>query len=94
MSVAVRPETTEIIGLSGPVEDGTVVGLTCRTRGARPAAWITWYNGSAPFAETPTDDVALRVSERIEELWLISGEKLIIKEIRLFRPKFRDRPCL
>ena len=61
--VAVRPERTEIIGLNGPVEDGTVVGLTCRTSGARPAAWITWYNGSAPFAETPTDDVALRVSE-------------------------------
>ena len=49
--------------MSGPVEGGTVVGLTCRTRGARPAAWITWYNGSAPFAETPTDDVALMVSK-------------------------------
>ena len=62
VSVSVRPEMTEIIGLNGPVEDGSVVGLTCRTRGARPAAWITWYNGSAPFAETPTDDVALMVS--------------------------------
>ena len=69
--VAVRPESTEIIGLNGPVEDGTVVGLTCRTRGARPAAWITWYNGSTPLAETPTDDVALRVS-----LWWLAGKCL------------------
>ena len=69
-----RPEATEIIGLNGPVEDGTVVGLTCRTRGARPAAWITWYNGSAPLAETPTDDVALRVS-----LWCLAEKNVCLR---------------
>ena len=77
--VIVRPATTEILGLSsGPVEDGASVGLTCRTRGARPAAWITWYNGSAPFAETPPeDDVALRVSSELmrESLCLESNYK-------------------
>ena len=72
--------------MSGPVEDGTSVGLTCRTRGARPAAWITWYNGSAPFAETPpVDEVALRVSsEEMRER--LSPERVNLQKFKIHGP--------
>jgi hypothetical protein len=58
----VRPETTEVLGADSALEQGSVVSLMCRTRGARPAAVITWYNGSRPFAEQPAGQVALQVS--------------------------------
>ena len=60
-SVAVRPFATEIHGAESPVEQGSVVNLVCRTNGSRPAAVLTWYNGSQPFATQPTGQVALQV---------------------------------
>ncbi|GAB6028139.1 hypothetical protein CHUAL_002353 [Chamberlinius hualienensis] len=34
--------------------EGEDISLTCVTSGARPAAKITWYNGSEPLMEQPT----------------------------------------
>ena len=64
--VAVRPHLTEVIGgdeggYSPGVEAGNVISLMCRTSGARPAAIITWYNGSLPFNEQPAGKIALKV---------------------------------
>ncbi|XP_059086621.1 hemicentin-1-like isoform X5 [Tigriopus californicus] len=60
LDVNLRPESTSIIGANDPVQDGSVVTLMCRAQGARPAALITWYNGTVPLAEAPTEDVALQ----------------------------------
>ena len=51
-----------MLGADAPVEQGSVVSLMCRTKGARPAAVITWYNGSRPFAEQPAGQVAIQAS--------------------------------
>lgn len=59
---SVRPYRTEVIGADRPVEDGAMVSLMCRTWGARPAAVITWFNGSRPFSEQPAGQVALQAS--------------------------------
>ena len=56
-----RPFATEVTGAEKAAEDGSVVILMCRTWGARPAAVITWFNGSRPFAEQPAGQVALQV---------------------------------
>ena len=63
----VRPESTEVLGADAPVQQGSLVSLMCRTRGARPAAVITWYNGSRPFAEQPAGQVALQVSYGVHD---------------------------
>ncbi len=57
----VRPFRTEVIGAERPLEEGSMVSLMCRTWGARPAAVITWFNGSRPFSEQPAGQVALQV---------------------------------
>ena len=64
---SVRPFSTEIIegsqGLeSAPVAQGETVSLMCRTYGARPAATITWYNGTVPFYQQPAGQIALKVT--------------------------------
>ena len=51
-----------MLGADAPVEQGSVDSLMCRTKGARPAAVITWYNGSRPFAEQPAGQVAIQAS--------------------------------
>ena len=56
-----RPEAAEIVGVSGPVADGSVVSLMCKSKGSRPAAWINWYNGSTPLGDATSEDVALMV---------------------------------
>ena len=61
-SLSVRPESTEVLGADAPVQQGSLVSLMCRTRGARPAAVITWYNGSRPFSEQPAGQVAIQVN--------------------------------
>ncbi|XP_059086618.1 uncharacterized protein LOC131883222 isoform X2 [Tigriopus californicus] len=66
LDVNLRPESTSIIGANDPVQDGSVVTLMCRAQGARPAALITWYNGTVPLAEAPTEDVALQDDETYE----------------------------
>ena len=58
---SVRPFQTKVIGAEAPHKEGSVVSLMCRTWGARPAAVITWFNGSRPFSEQPAGQVALQV---------------------------------
>ena len=50
-----------MIGIEDSIEEGTVVTLMCRSSGARPAASITWFNGSTPFSELASETVALKV---------------------------------
>ena len=57
-----RPFRTEVLGAENALSEGSVVSLMCRTWGARPAAVITWFNGSRPFSEQPAGQVALQVS--------------------------------
>ena len=49
------------MGADRAVNEGTPLSLMCRTWGARPAAVITWFNGSRPFSEQPAGQVALQV---------------------------------
>ena len=56
-----RPFQTEVIGAENAVKEGAMVSLMCRTWGARPAAVITWYNGSRPFSEQPAGQVSRQV---------------------------------
>ena len=59
----VRPHTTEVIDADNgqAVAQGSLVTLMCRVNGARPAAVITWYNGSTPFNEQAAEHIALKV---------------------------------
>ena len=60
--LTVRPFRTEVLGAETAISEGSVVSLMCRTWGARPAAVITWFNGSRPFSEQPAGQVTLQVS--------------------------------
>ena len=64
---SVRPFQTRVIGAETPQEEGSVISLMCRTWGARPAAVITWFNGSRPFSEQPAGQVALQVRSHITQ---------------------------
>ena len=59
-----RPYTTEVIdGNNGiPVEQGSPINVMCRVEGARPAAVITWYNGTTPFNQQSAEHIALKVT--------------------------------
>ena len=57
-----RPFRTEVLGAETAMSEGSVASLMCRTWGARPAAVITWFNGSRPFSEQPAGQVSLQVS--------------------------------
>ena len=59
--ITVRPYRTDVMGADRAVNEGTPLSLMCRTWGARPAAVITWFNGSRPFSEQPAGQVALQV---------------------------------
>ena len=60
-----RPYTTEVIdGNNGkPVLQDSLVTLMCRVDGARPAAVITWYNGTTPFNQQSAEHIALKVKQ-------------------------------
>ena len=62
---SVRPYTTEVIdGNNGkPVLQDSLVTLMCRVDGARPAAVITWYNGTTPFNQQSAEHIALKVNK-------------------------------
>jgi len=47
----VRPLRLDLSGLVHHVVQGTTVTLECAVLGARPAANVTWYNGSEPIHE-------------------------------------------
>lgn len=58
----VRPLSLELSGVVHHVVQGTKVTLECAVLGARPAANVTWYNGSEPISEESLrTDVALQV---------------------------------
>jgi hypothetical protein len=49
--LAVRPLSLDLSGVVHHVVQGTKVTLECAVLGARPAANVTWYNGSEPIRE-------------------------------------------
>lgn len=46
LSVPVAPTGLELTGVKSHVVQGSNVLLTCKVFGARPAANVTWYNGT------------------------------------------------
>ncbi|XP_046400693.1 hemicentin-1 isoform X3 [Ischnura elegans] len=54
VDVHVRPRKLELGGVEHHVVQGTEVTLRCHVSGARPAANVTWYNGTEVI---PTDNV-------------------------------------
>ncbi|XP_071450004.1 uncharacterized protein nrm [Hetaerina americana] len=54
VDVHVRPRKLELGGVEHHVVQGTEVTLRCHVSGARPAANVTWYNGTEPI---PSDKV-------------------------------------
>ncbi|XP_037073328.1 hemicentin-1-like [Pollicipes pollicipes] len=53
----VRPRSVELDGWSGAVREGTMVTLTCKVSGARPAANITWLAGGQEVATQSNSSV-------------------------------------
>uniref|UniRef100_T1HZR8 Ig-like domain-containing protein n=1 Tax=Rhodnius prolixus TaxID=13249 RepID=T1HZR8_RHOPR len=51
-SVEVRPNRIELSGVGEHVIQGNRVVLQCVVRGARPAANVTWYNGTVQLQES------------------------------------------
>lgn len=51
VDVHVRPLSLDLSGVVHHVVQGTKVTLECAVLGARPAANVTWYNGSEPIQE-------------------------------------------
>jgi hypothetical protein len=61
-ALAVRPLSLDLSGVVHHVVQGTTVTLECAVLGARPAANVTWYNGSEPILEdTLRTEVSLQV---------------------------------
>ena len=84
-----RPYTTEVIdGNNGnPVAEGQLVTLMCRVDGARPAAVITWYNGTTPFNQQSAEHIALKVSHQnnwVISIHLVNGIEEINQKFFLF----------
>ena len=59
LDVSLRPDQLSISGADRPVEAGHVVSLLCTASAARPAAVLTWYNGSTLFSDQPAGQVTL-----------------------------------
>ena len=59
LDVSLRPESIKISGADKAVEQGAVVSLLCVAKASRPAAVLTWYNGSTLFPEQPAGQVSL-----------------------------------
>ncbi len=55
MSVAVKPSKMELSGFDKPVEQNSTVVLHCAVYHARPAATVTWYNGSTRLDEADNE---------------------------------------
>ncbi|XP_075211632.1 neuromusculin isoform X6 [Lycorma delicatula] len=55
IDVNVRPIKLALTGVEHHVVQGTKVLLQCIVSGARPAANITWFNGTEPLPPTSTD---------------------------------------
>ncbi|KAK9497414.1 hypothetical protein O3M35_004124 [Rhynocoris fuscipes] len=59
--VTVRPNKLELSGVGDHVIQGNRVVLQCVVRGARPAANVTWYNGTQELQESSSAE-SLQVS--------------------------------
>ena len=59
LDVSLRPDSLKISGAERAFESGNVVSLVCVASAARPAAVLTWYNGSALFRDQPAGQVTL-----------------------------------
>ena len=59
LDVSLRPDSLAISGAERELEAGAVVSLVCVASAARPAAVLTWYNGSALFPDQPAGQVSL-----------------------------------
>jgi len=100
VDVNLRPFRTEVIGAERPLEEGSMVSLMCRTWGARPAAVITWFNGSRPFSEQPAGQVALQDDNTYETQSRISfmasrfenGESITCEANNQVLDHYREEP--
>ncbi|ODM99874.1 Cell adhesion molecule 2, partial [Orchesella cincta] len=68
VDVYVRPLTWELTGYNAPVLAGSVVNLLCQVKGARPAANITWFNGTNELSPQPSSNLAVQVKYRVPVL--------------------------
>ncbi|CAG7834604.1 unnamed protein product [Allacma fusca] len=66
LDVYVRPASWEVTGYEGAVLQGTLVTLLCRVRGARPAANITWFNGTQVLSPQPSTNLAVQADGTYE----------------------------
>jgi len=100
VDVNLRPYRTDVVGAGRAVEEGTPLSLMCRTWGARPAAVITWFNGSRPFSEQPAGQVALQDDNTYETQSRISfvasrfenGESITCEANNQVLDHYREEP--
>ena len=54
---SLRPETVKITGSKAGLSAGTEVRLSCLAAGSRPAAVLTWFNGTSLYPHQPAGQV-------------------------------------
>ena len=59
LDVSLRPDNLRITGADKSFSAGNVISLVCVAQSARPAAVLTWYNGSSLFPDQPAGQVSL-----------------------------------
>ena len=59
LDVSLRPDNLQISGGDKSFSSGNVISLVCLAQSARPAAVLTWYNGSNLFPDQPAGQVTL-----------------------------------
>lgn len=74
MFVKVRPLSLNLSGVEHHVVQGTIVLLQCLVLGARPAANITWYNGTQPMPGYSSDRTA-----QVLALYLIPLHTVVLR---------------
>jgi len=60
LDVSLRPDKVKISGGSGVYREESEVKLSCLAGGARPAAVLTWYNGTSLYPHQPAGQVELQ----------------------------------
>ena len=58
LDVSLRPNYVKISGGEIAYKANDEVRLTCVSRGARPAAVLTWFNGSSLYPHQPAGQVS------------------------------------
>jgi hypothetical protein len=77
--LAVRPLSLDLSGVVHHVVQGTKVTLECAVLGARPAANVTWYNGSEPIREE-----SLRTEVSLQVIFHCIPNKILFSKICRF----------